>query len=194
MSRSGATTADNKLSDKGVADVGDRATARGGKTAREQVDDALVAVVTLTKAQKAEAKARAGREGHPAIDVEKTMREETRRRNVRRVRAAASVDAWEAAGRPRMVRTRRGAVSIASMRVIEDRGEPFVEVWLGGTVDGECHFRVFNPPVMVEDPAGDVVVAASGSRPEVRLLEDPLRAVAEAVAEATAGSKRGGRR
>lgn len=64
---------------------------------------------------------------------------------------------------PRAYATKHGIVNIAA---VEDGGEGCVEVWVGGeTVTGESHFRIFNPPTI------------AGGR------EDPMRAVAEAIAK-----------
>lgn len=82
-------------------------------------------------------------------------------------------------GAPYVVATEQGTVSIE--RVTHHRDEEqdleWVEVFLGGQPEGgDPHFRLFNPPTLAEDPAGDI------ERNGRRYREDPLLAVAQVVA------------
>lgn len=53
----------------------------------------------------------------------------------------------------------------------------WVDVYLEGqTETGEAHFRVINPPTLVEDRGGEIIVNG------VRHREDPLLALAEVLA------------
>lgn len=77
---------------------------------------------------------------------------------------------------PMVITTRYGSVRVLSIE-IKDNGVgtvPWVKVEIEG--NGETHFRIFNPPTLVEDPAGDI--EANGTR--YRL--DPIVAVVESVA------------
>ncbi|HEY3689651.1 MAG TPA: hypothetical protein VGL46_05035 [Pseudonocardiaceae bacterium] len=62
----------------------------------------------------------------------------------------------------------------------------YVDIYAdGATVGGDPHFRIINPPMLVEDPAGDIVVTSK--RRDGRMVtrtfrEDPLAAIAEAIA------------
>ncbi len=62
----------------------------------------------------------------------------------------------------------------------------YVDVYAdGATVGGDPHFRIINPPMLVEDPTGDIVVTGKSpnGKPMTRTFrEDPLGAIAEAIA------------
>jgi hypothetical protein len=77
------------------------------------------------------------------------------------------------------VRTRFGEVEIQSIRTATDSaGVEFLEVYLAGQPEnGDPHWRIYNPPTAVIDPQGDIT--GNGGR---RLREDPILAVAEAIA------------
>jgi len=108
-------------------------------------------------------------------------------------RADATADAIQAAltaaGGAVTCQTRRGQdVTIREVRRCTGDGTTWVEVWLGGDVEGgDPHFRIFNPPQLVEDPHGDVVHAGR------RFRHDPVAALAEVVAS-NGGARRKGRR
>lgn len=69
-----------------------------------------------------------------------------------------------------------GVVTITDMVYREDpSGVACIEV---NTADGQGappHFRIFNPPILAPDPAGDIEI---GGR---RYREDPVRAVALSI-------------
>ncbi len=75
--------------------------------------------------------------------------------------------------------TKAGEVQIRRVRTfVDEDGMTVVEVHVNGPVDGgDPHFRVINPPGLVEDPAGDV---ALGNR---RYRADPLAALAEVIGQ-----------
>lgn len=82
------------------------------------------------------------------------------------------------------------------MERVEMRHDPasgvaYLDVYLGGEPEGgQAHFRVVNPPTLVQDPEGTRVVRG------VRFRVDPLAALAEAVADnggAQARKRRHGR-
>lgn len=78
-----------------------------------------------------------------------------------------------------------GEVRIASAVVTDDT----VEVWLeGDTTGGEPHFRIVNPPLLVEDAAGDVLLAHG------RFRHDPVAALAYVIGSLGGAVKRKGRR
>jgi hypothetical protein len=117
-----------------------------------------------------------------------------------RTRRDATVAAAQAAFAARghagkvAVASRHGQVTFAAVAAREDAaGVAWVEVLLDGDTDsGERRFRIFNPPQLAADPAGDVEVAG------VRYRRDPLAALAEAIAAnggaARPSKRRGGRR
>lgn len=74
-------------------------------------------------------------------------------------------------------RTSYGEVEIASIVERTDaEGISYVEVYLRGqTESGDPHFRIYNPPLLAEDPAGDIEVSGRKYR------EDPVQAIAEVV-------------
>lgn len=52
-----------------------------------------------------------------------------------------------------------------------------VEIRLSGAAGGDPHFVIVNPPTLIPDPLGDVIVNG------MRFREDPLRALAQAIAD-----------
>ena len=80
--------------------------------------------------------------------------------------------------------TRFGEVQFEALLIKTDpQGNEYLDVRLrGDTQGGDPHFRIWNPPLLVEDPLGDIEL---GGR---KFREDPLGAVAEAIA------RHGGRR
>jgi hypothetical protein len=55
-------------------------------------------------------------------------------------------------------------------------GAWWVDVWLAGAIlDGEPGFRIYNPPLLVPDPNGDVDVSGTMYR------MDPMLALAQAI-------------
>lgn len=69
-----------------------------------------------------------------------------------------------------------GEVAFTSIRAESADGEQWVEVTVADPACGDPTFRVFNPPALVPDPAGDV------ERGGERYRHDPLAALAEVVA------------
>lgn len=81
--------------------------------------------------------------------------------------------------------TPNGEVRIRSAVVTGDT----VEVWLEGeTIGGEPHFRIVNPPLLVEDANGDVLLGQG------RFRLDPVAALAYVIGSLGGGIKRKGRR
>lgn len=88
------------------------------------------------------------------------------------------MQAWSEHEGPYVRRTRYGDVSLERVTRHTLDGSTFVEVWAGGEVaGGDPHFRIFAPPTLVEDPAGDVQAAGR------RCRKDPLAALAEVVGQ-----------
>ena len=78
-----------------------------------------------------------------------------------------------------------GEVRIRSMEFHED----LVEVWLEGeTAGGDAHFRIVNPPLLVEDPNGDVILANG------RFRRDPVAAITYVIGSMGGAIKRKDRR
>ncbi len=78
-----------------------------------------------------------------------------------------------------------GEVRIRSAVVTGDT----VEVWLEGeTNGGDPHFRIVNPPLLVEDANGDVLLAHG------RFRHDPVAALAYVIGSLGGATKRKGRR
>lgn len=75
--------------------------------------------------------------------------------------------------------TPRGQVELIRVEeCLEANGLICLDVWVGGeTESGDPHFRVVNPPLLVEDPAGGQEVRGRSFR------EDPLAALAQAIGE-----------
>lgn len=86
-------------------------------------------------------------------------------------------------------------IEIVASGAIDGGVEIFARAWkngvqLGfgkdGTIDIE-RFRIFNPPILVDDPLGDIVIqggydeVSKTTIPERRLREDPLVAIQEAL-------------
>lgn len=95
---------------------------------------------------------------------------------------------WDArSGEPYVTDTRWGTVRIDRLEVHADEGRSWVDVWADGAEGGDPHFRIVNPPLLVEDPGGPVVIGGRTFR------EDPLAAVAEAIAS-NGGAQRQRRR
>lgn len=67
-------------------------------------------------------------------------------------------------------------------RVVDDVA--VVDIWLGGPLDGEPDYRLINPPMLAEDPAGPVLIAGR------RYREDPIAAIAEVLAHRGKGTGR----
>lgn len=110
-----------------------------------------------------------------------------------RARARAVRRAFEAAGLPPgdvlAVTVPDGReVQIEALSVTEDGARSSVEVRLAGSTEGgDPNFVIVNPPTLVPDPMGDKVIRG------MRYREDPLRALAQAIADnggAVGGSKR----
>lgn len=99
-------------------------------------------------------------------------------------RARKADQAWKdhrakRGGQPYVVRTRHGEVRLDAVEIHQDGDLAWVEVWAGGdAVGADPHFRIFNPPTLTEDPLGDVEIQGR------RFREDPMAALAEAVARA----------
>lgn len=65
----------------------------------------------------------------------------------------------------------------AARRYVGANGVPWIDVLVDGETDsGETHFRVFNPPTLARDPAGDVEICG------IRYRHDPVAALAEVIA------------
>lgn len=87
---------------------------------------------------------------------------------------------------PMAVDSRYGQVQFGSIaRKTDPEGNDYIEVFLRGESEsGDPHFRVWNPPLLVEDAQGPIQV---GDR---RYREDPLSALAEVVARHGGRQKR----
>lgn len=104
---------------------------------------------------------------------------------VRAVQAAA--DAVLVNG-PYAVATPYGEVRIQAVTSTFAGGTAWVDVYTQGDTHGEHHYRVVNPPTLVADPAGSIQINGRWYR------EDPLRALAYAVAREGGASRPRGRR
>lgn len=90
---------------------------------------------------------------------------------------------------PAVVQTRYGRVDFDSVQVHTDGADRFwLDVRLGSASGGDCHFRIFNPPLLVQSDRGNVHL---GQR---RYSVDPIQAVAEVIAGHGGLSKGSGRR
>jgi hypothetical protein len=79
-------------------------------------------------------------------------------------------------------RTRFGEVAIDRIEHVTDaEGVDLVEIYAEGAT--ESHFRIYNPPLMTEEPTSDV--RARGRR----LKHDPIGAIAEVIARHGAAKK-----
>ena len=131
----------------------------------------------------ADADALAAREGLSRAEARERLRVQRRGRAAARVRAQGVQEAAATAlrqageGLAAVVQTRYGRVQVAGVSVEQVGEEAAVSVLLAGAPPGsDPHFRIFNPPTLVEDPGGDVEVRGR------RYREDPLGAVAEVIA------------
>lgn len=100
-------------------------------------------------------------------------------------------DAWARVevNAPVEINTRYGDVLIDRLQFVEDAdGGAHIEVYVDDPDGGDPCFRIFNPPCLVRDSLGEVV-RESGRRTVRRYREDPLAAVAEAIA-ANGGARR----
>jgi hypothetical protein len=97
-------------------------------------------------------------------------------------RARAVVDAYAAAGCLAVVQTRHGVVRIAAVTLESEDGYPYVGVRLHPDPGRECDYRIFNPPLLVTDPDGDIIT------PGGRYRRDPVLAVAEVIGSLGAGA------
>lgn len=86
--------------------------------------------------------------------------------------------------------TKAGEVQIREVRTLVDAdGMTVVEVFVAGpTEGGDPHFRIVNPPGLVEDPGGPEV------RGRRRFRVDPLAALAEIVGQHGGAFVKEGRR
>lgn len=93
--------------------------------------------------------------------------------------------------------TRQGVVTIGAMRhrPAEKATElDSVEVWLGSGSAGPPAWRLINPPTLVPDPAGNIIIAERTTPSHTihrRYREDPLAAVAEFLASNQGRSEQG---
>jgi hypothetical protein len=84
------------------------------------------------------------------------------------------------------VGTRKGTIEVNRMELVEYSGVPALEVYLSNAA-GDPHYRIFNPPVLIEDPQGDIelpVRQKEGEEPKgkKKFRRDPLAAVLEVIA------------
>ena len=160
-----------------------------GRPASVQVQDALTSVVDLPASQEKQIRDDAkNRDVDPDLAVEH-VKDEVRHRDARSLRAQMAVEAFTAAGEPSIVKTSRGPLRLAAMSVETEDEETFVAVHLDPGQPGETHFRIFNPPYLVADPAGDIIMKRRTGQ-EVRFREDPLRALCEGIASVALGGGR----
>jgi hypothetical protein len=89
-------------------------------------------------------------------------------------RVATAHAALAALPLPRPVATRYGSVVIGAV-ALEDDGR-CLSVWINAS-SGDPHYRIFNPPLLVKDPAGTLVVDGQCYR------MDPVTAVAEVIVQ-----------
>lgn len=84
------------------------------------------------------------------------------------------------------VDTPRGTVRVVAVGDRQDEGgQRYLEIMVDQPAGGDPHFRIFNPPLLVPDPAGET---SMGPR---RYRRDPLAAVAMVIAS-HGGTRRGG--
>lgn len=108
-------------------------------------------------------------------------------------RAARLQQAVNALTFPLAIDTRFGPVSFGTIEFQTDvQGQDYAEVYLNGqNENNDPHFRVWNPPLLVPDPLGDIgVEEANGTITTYR--EDPVMALAEALALRGGRMKAGG--
>lgn len=86
--------------------------------------------------------------------------------------------------------TRHGVVHIERLEFGKEGEVEWADVYLAGLVEaGDPHFRIFNPPLLVADPTGDIEVRGQ------RFRHDPMAALADTVAQyGGAQTQRKGRR
>jgi len=103
-----------------------------------------------------------------------------------RMRADRVMAAIEGQEFPLAVNSRYGPVQFGSIvRKTDPEGNDYIEVFLRGESEsGDPHFRVWNPPLLIEDPQGPIV---AGDR---HYREDPLSALVEVVARHGGRQKR----
>lgn len=77
---------------------------------------------------------------------------------------------------PETVGTAAGDVAIEALTAVDDGPRSRVEVRVSHAEGGDPEFVIVNPPTLVPDPAGDVIVRG------MRFREDPLAAVAHVIA------------
>jgi hypothetical protein len=117
-------------------------------------------------------------------------------RDVRRAKAQAAAEAF--ADHPARgmsggvsVRTRGVDVKIRTVEYHQTDDGGYVDVWVADTA-GDPHYRIYNPPVLVEDPQGEIELRDPGEGRGAgrvrRYREDPVAAIAEAIA--THGGRR----
>ena len=112
------------------------------------------------------------------------------RRNAReRVRAVQQA----AEGIPEegyLQQTRHGLVHIERVTFGKDGEVEWADVFLAGLTEAQDpHFRIYNPPLLVSDPAGGIELRGQ------RFRRDPMAALAETVAQyGGAQAQRKGRR
>lgn len=98
--------------------------------------------------------------------------------------ARARVERVRQAGAPLLrtagvaaVSTLAGDVVISDIQTGQDQNTAWVDITVIGDIEGaDPHFRIVNPPTLVRDPHGTVVLQTGTYR------EDPLAAVAEVIA------------
>ncbi len=83
--------------------------------------------------------------------------------------------------------TPNGDVELIQVEYKDDGEVGWVDVLVDSPVSGDPSYHVVNPPLYVEDPAGDVVIG------NFRYREDPLAALAYSIAS-QGGSRKGRRR
>lgn len=159
-------------------------------TLRDDIRAALLAEPTITVAEVAQYVA-----SHPGVtllDARRKLRVQRIMRVIMGLRNQAVLDrlaAWRAiygSGTVTMS-TRVGEVVIQDVvgETLPD-GTPCIRVLIQGhTESGETDFRIINPPSLVADPNGDVIITDSrpGSTMQPRKYrEDSMAAIAEVVA------------
>lgn len=86
----------------------------------------------------------------------------------------------------------KGDVIIGAMEYVEEPdGTACIHIWTGEK-RGRAQYRIINPPILVEDPSGDVeiqIINPKGRTASRRFREDPVRAVAEGIAVSRGSSR-----
>lgn len=153
------------------------------KTIREQIKAASTADYPV-----ADAEAEPQKYGGDLAKARDAVFGRKRSRAVAGIRTAAALDAWDATPSGGAEPYAVGGLVIQQLRPLADHDGAVigVEVFLGGTYgpDGlpvplpagaEAHYRIVNPPTLVEDGAGPVELAGR------RFREDPLASIAAAI-------------